>query len=141
MNLYETLNAFKARYPKERLREIETLQDKKGKYAYVVQSGRDLSKFCILSCKNSMNGAEVSVHDKLLSKAREKTWPVILCIDNSFYRFLPADIDREGHPNERYGEKMVNFHVRIGVNLEKQGEPKHAKIDILKEQLGAEYVR
>lgn len=141
MTLYDALKRFKEKYPKERLTEIETLQDKRGKYAFVVRSGRDLSKHCILSTKNSMNGGEVSVHEKLFLKAKEKNWPLILCIDDRFYKFLPGDIEREGHPNERYGETMVNFHIRIGRNLEKPEESKHEKIDLLKRELELEFVR
>lgn len=135
MTIYAALKVFKEKYPRLKLTEIETLQDKRGKYAFIVKNLRD-STYCVFSCKNSMNGGEVSVHEKIVAKAKEKNWPVILCIDERFYKFLPEDIEREGHSNERYGESMVNFHIKTGKNLT---EPQHPKINLLKQELELEF--
>lgn len=140
MTLYEALKVLKQKYPRDKITEIEQLRDQRGTYGFILKNIR-LSTYAIFCAKNSMNGAEVSVHEKLFLKAKEKDWPIIMCIDERFYKFLWGDIEREGHPNERYGQPMVNFHIKHGKNLDKPKEPEHPKIDMLKRELELEFVR
>ena len=90
-----------------------------------------------------MNGSEVSVHYDLFKLAKAKDWPVILAVGHNFYKYLPADIERESRLNERDGVTMINFSIRAGESLQKKPEqiPTHPVLEKLKSELQAEEVK
>mgnify|MGYP001584271065 CR=1 FL=1 len=140
----ETIKAafelFQRRFPAVIL--IEHLKDHKGTYAYRVRNQRQSTQ-AIFCFKRSMNGSEVSVHYDLFKLAKAKDWPVILAVGHNFYKYLPADIERESRLNERDGVTMINFSIRAGESLQKKPEqiPTHPVLEKLKSELQAEEVK
>jgi hypothetical protein len=93
-----------------------------GHYGYIVQ--RKGGGPHILCAKASMLGATVSVHRPLLDEAITRKLAIIMGIKDGakfrFYRFLARDILANTESvNSRNGADMVNFSIKLGVNIEK----------------------
>jgi hypothetical protein len=139
MTIYSALKAFKEKYPRERIMEIEHLKDKRGVFGFVVKNTRQ-STYAVFCFKSSMNGGEVSVHEEIFKRAKEKAWPIILSVDGTlYYKFLPGDIEKKNWPNERYGVTMINFPITAGHSLQRP-EEEHPIINKMKSELDLQFV-
>lgn len=139
MTIYQALQAFKERFPKDKIIEVEHLKDKVGTYAFRVRAVR-WSREAYFCFKASMNGAQVSVHEHLFELAKEKNLPIVMAVEERYYKFLWGDIEKNHTVNERYGTKMLNFPITAGQSMQKE-EPKHPVLEKLKSELQLEFQR
>jgi len=105
-------------YPAQR--QLGTLRDAYGVYAYVCEGTRGRYLFC---AKNSQKGDEVSCHKDLVLQAQREHLRIYMYIGKKLYRFFAYDIIASDFwVNQFHGAEMYNFALKVGMNVDNIGK-------------------
>lgn len=85
----------------------ETLKDQHGRW------GLRYGSFLLLA-KDYVYGNIISCHREAIGLAIKNKIPIIIFIDNRFYKFNPEDILKNSEINHKGQAEMYNFNIKLG---------------------------